>query len=999
MHSLRSILTALILVICSLFVTCGELPNDPSKEPDKVVAEMSVLNLASGIFQGDSVTIQIIVRYPDLTKQLIISFDQTIPDDTVNCKTGSNAVFDTVFVKRMFTATGTKKILADLELINGTVKSFYCTFNVIEKKLTILIDSVPYDHKILTGKSDTMVFRASTNTSGTGIDFFIESQPPLDTAKLKIIDHGLKAMVIITAPIDTVYIVTVIAQSGTARDTAFTVVTSYTKPVLNEISSVSAIIFGKSDTLDFTLQVKATDNVNNLKLLNAASFATGEIVPVATNKERLSVIFTPSETKNYIFSVEVSVNNVKDTLFYVVSVVKTPFKPWTQDTVTLNAFEGTAINIQLATFLTDTTTVNIQLSADKGTVNGKVLSYIVPNGSSAKDTITVTVQNNSSESSKIMFYIAKYPKFSVSYSGNGNTGGTVPVDSLTFETGVVVTTKTNTGLLVKTGVAFTGWNTLADGTGVNYSAGSDFVMGTENVHLYAKWSIENYTIKYYLNGGTNDIGNAAEYNVSSDEIILANASKTGYTFEGWFSDTAYSTRVLSIPKGSVGNKTLWAKWTINSYIVSFESNGGSVVTNQSVANNSVVISTVSTKTGFVFAGWYTDAALTNVYNFTTPVTNAIILYAKWTPVYEVKYNGNGNTNGTVPTDVNTYNNGVIVTVLENAGSLIRTGYSFDGWYTNAAGAGGTARAPGSTFQMGGGNITLYAKWLPNAYVVNFDNQGATNLSNPSSITITTPATKIDILPVPPTKNGYIFGGWWTSPSGGGTQFTASTPVFASVTVYANWEIHDADGNVYTEVKIGTQVWIVENLRTTKFNDGASISLVEGVMTDSVPRYCYYGAMSVDSIKKFGALYNWYAVDTKKLAPSGWRVPDTNDWRILENYLIAEGHNFDRTYIGNKIAKSLSSTTDWNSDTTTGAIGNNQALNNRSNFLAYPGGNVFFTVFSTVAEGIGNKSIFWSSNKEGDYYACSRMLLGWSSEFTRSSNSDKGCFYSIRLIKE
>jgi uncharacterized protein (TIGR02145 family) len=89
-------------------------------------------------------------------------------------------------------------------------------------------------------------------------------------------------------------------------------------------------------------------------------------------------------------------------------------------------------------------------------------------------------------------------------------------------------------------------------------------------------------------------------------------------------------------------------------------------------------------------------------------------------------------------------------------------------------------------------------------------------------------------------------------------------------------VKDADGNVYHTVKIGNQVWTVENLRTTRNNDGSAIPHVtDGTEWAALttPGYCFYDNMSnVDSIKEYGALYNWYAVDTKKLAPAGWHVP-------------------------------------------------------------------------------------------------------------------------------
>src|SRR4030043_168747 len=126
-------------------------------------------------------------------------------------------------------------------------------------------------------------------------------------------------------------------------------------------------------------------------------------------------------------------------------------------------------------------------------------------------------------------------------------------------------------------------------------------------------------------------------------------------------------------------------------------------------------------------------------------------------------------------------------------------------------------------------------------------------------------------------------------------------------------VTDADGNVYQTVKIGNQVWTVENLRTTKYDDGSAIPLV----TDSAawaalttPGFCYYNnTTNADNIKKFGALYNWHAVNTKKLAPKGWHVPTEAEWITLENYLIANGYNWDGTKTENKIAKSMAAKTD------------------------------------------------------------------------------------------
>jgi uncharacterized protein (TIGR02145 family) len=158
-------------------------------------------------------------------------------------------------------------------------------------------------------------------------------------------------------------------------------------------------------------------------------------------------------------------------------------------------------------------------------------------------------------------------------------------------------------------------------------------------------------------------------------------------------------------------------------------------------------------------------------------------------------------------------------------------------------------------------------------------------------------------------------------------------------------IKDADGNVYKTVKIGKQVWMAENLRTTRFNDGSAIpQVMDGHEWENLasPGYCYYNNTSDSAlIKKYGALYNWFTVKTGKLAPAGWRVPTDKDWNILQNYLINHGYNYDGTKSENRIAKSLAAQTDWSITTgkvsDTGSIGDDLTKNNRSGFSAFPSG--------------------------------------------------------------
>ncbi len=183
---------------------------------------------------------------------------------------------------------------------------------------------------------------------------------------------------------------------------------------------------------------------------------------------------------------------------------------------------------------------------------------------------------------------------------------------------------------------------------------------------------------------------------------------------------------------------------------------------------------------------------------------------------------------------------------------------------------------------------------------------------------------------------------YTLYSNGNSTVQTDVPTQSKTVVATFYEAKDADGNNYTTVTIGTQTWMLENLKTTKYNDGTAIPNV----TDNsawinlvTPGYCWYNN-DASYKNPYGALYNWYTVNTGKLAPKGWRVPSQEDWTSLRNYLIANGYNYDGTTSGNKIAKALTSINSWRSERTVeGTPGSSdyREKQNSSGFSALPGG--------------------------------------------------------------
>lgn len=154
-------------------------------------------------------------------------------------------------------------------------------------------------------------------------------------------------------------------------------------------------------------------------------------------------------------------------------------------------------------------------------------------------------------------------------------------------------------------------------------------------------------------------------------------------------------------------------------------------------------------------------------------------------------------------------------------------------------------------------------------------------------------------------------------------------------------IADQEGNIYKTIKIGNQTWMAENLRTSVYNDGTLIPYVSGPedwISQKTGAQCVYNN-SEDPvfIKNYGRLYNWYAVNTNKLAPIGWHVPSNEDWNILYEFLSDNEYSQGYTYEVCGIGKSLATITGWETCIMQCSIGKDKIENNRTGFSAIAGG--------------------------------------------------------------
>ena len=261
------------------------------------------------------------------------------------------------------------------------------------------------------------------------------------------------------------------------------------------------------------------------------------------------------------------------------------------------------------------------------------------------------------------------------------------------------------------GYEFAGWYADAGLAGDAYDFDAPV---TGPVTLYAKWieTVEppavEHEVAFASNGGTP----VDPQTVADGELAAAPAdpAREGYEFAGWFAD-ARLTAAWDFDRDPVtGPVTLYAKWERIEHAVSFESNGGTAVAGQVVAHGDKALEpVVPTCEGFAFDGWFADKGLTTPYDFNTPVTADLVLYAKWAeggPPAPAEHAVSFGSNGGTPVGAQRVADGG---AAARPADPTREGYEFGGWYADAALA-----APYDFDAPVTADLVLYAKWTAKA---------------------------------------------------------------------------------------------------------------------------------------------------------------------------------------------------------------------------------------------------------------------------------------------
>ena len=379
-----------------------------------------------------------------------------------------------------------------------------------------------------------------------------------------------------------------------------------------------------------------------------------------------------------------------------------------------------------------------------------------------------------------------------------NAAMTVPVDSLNTYVGTIyfkwirssgesftVTFDTNGGSPVepqrvidcgtaevpaeptREGYRFAGWYTDSGCT-------DEYDFSTQiagDMTLYAGWEVKYYSIIFNADSGTFTDGSTKYLSFKYGEPIVAPEEPTrdGFVFAGWDPEIP-----ATMPAMELRFTAKWIEIPPDQFYVNFITYGGTEVESQMVDKDGLVVEPTTTREGYTFTGWYTEGECSNLYDFSTPVTENMTLHAGWT---EAEYLTTFDANSGIFSDGSETKDIKVKTGTEpGIEPPVRDGYTFTGWFMEPV----TENVYDNIAREG---MTIYAGWDPVTYTATFDANGGVFYNNePTHPYDITTGTEPGIEP--PVREGYIFTGWFMD--------SAATEPYDEIarenmTLYAGWK--------------------------------------------------------------------------------------------------------------------------------------------------------------------------------------------------------------------
>ena len=375
--------------------------------------------------------------------------------------------------------------------------------------------------------------------------------------------------------------------------------------------------------------------------------------------------------------------------------------------------------------------------------------------------------------------------YRVFYNLTEATSGAVPTDSSIYAIAGTANVRGNPGNLQRTGYVFAGWADNASRTGRIYVSGDTYTVGTSDINFWAAWTPNTYTITYDVNGATGSPSKSSDsYTVGSSLARLAlvgTMAKSGYNFGGWATQ-AVGTAISDSFTVST-NTTLFAQWTIASFTLTYDLDGGTGTVPNPTGVNYLQQFSLASATGFTksvgsdtyaFVAWSANSATYNPgQSYFMPAAN-LTFTATWTRIYNVKYSFSG---GSVANTIADQQKVALDTITVTSTVPTRTGYSFVGWVDQS----GETTTAGATYTVRENHYLFFAQWQAVSYSVTYDAASGTPAPSETAKTI----GQNFAVGSAPTREFYTFNGWF---DGTNTYFPGATYLTGSsnIILTAQW---------------------------------------------------------------------------------------------------------------------------------------------------------------------------------------------------------------------
>ena len=363
--------------------------------------------------------------------------------------------------------------------------------------------------------------------------------------------------------------------------------------------------------------------------------------------------------------------------------------------------------------------------------------------------------------------------------------------------GTSVTLQTN--IYTRQGYTQSGWAIVENGS-KTYDANGTYSTNADII-LYPAWVPDKYTVSY--NKGTGGSGTNTSAQKSHDITLTLKGAiftRTGYTQIGWsISDNGSKNYELSGSYTDNASVTLYPAWSANGLNIAYKKDSystGTEVTDSKPYDGTVTLrGAIFTRDGYKQIGWATSSGGAKAYDLNASYSgnSALTLYPVWSGIsYEIQYNGNGATGGTMNNSTHVYGTAKTLT----ANTFTRTGYSFASWNTKADGSGTSytdKKSVSNLTKTDGDVINLYAQWSNSVYTVKFDFNGGTYVSGNFTAMSCNRDTAYTIPTGTLTYDNRVLLGWSTTKTattatyGVNGSFNNLGTIGSTVTLYAIWK--------------------------------------------------------------------------------------------------------------------------------------------------------------------------------------------------------------------